>query len=175
MNAGRQLNFLSYPPSISVSSNLPSHTQHQSLLLVPRTVLPYQSPLNLPNTHQTPPNKYLANPRPTRGAAPPFIRPLRKTSTQTNIMCWADQCGSCKKMTWAGCGKHIDNALKDVNLSNRCPGWSAGKSDAFRQHSQLPDRRQGQAGRPEEIARVVNPSLTPPPQANVRFPTARLW
>lgn len=127
MNAGRQLNFLSYPPSISVSSNLPSHTQHQSLLLVPRTVLPYQSPLNLPNTHQTPPNKYLANPRPTRGAAPPFIRPLRKTSTQTNIMCWADQCGSCKKMTWAGCGKHIDNALKDVNLSNRCPGWSAGK------------------------------------------------
>lgn len=36
-------------------------------------------------------------------------------------MCWKDKC-NCGKWTWAGCGKHIDNALKGIAEEDRCKG-----------------------------------------------------
>ncbi len=35
-------------------------------------------------------------------------------------MCQKVKCGTCKKWTWAGCGKHIEQALKDVPVEQRC-------------------------------------------------------
>mmetsp|Transcript_14345 Transcript_14345/g.25798 ORF Transcript_14345/g.25798 Transcript_14345/m.25798 type:complete len:155 (+) Transcript_14345:237-701(+) len=41
-------------------------------------------------------------------------------------MCVADDCNWCHKVTWAGCGLHIDKALKNVPLEERCAGWKTG-------------------------------------------------
>mmetsp|Transcript_8479 Transcript_8479/g.11658 ORF Transcript_8479/g.11658 Transcript_8479/m.11658 type:complete len:146 (+) Transcript_8479:136-573(+) len=41
-------------------------------------------------------------------------------------MCWKDKCLWCAKITWAGCGLHITNALKDVAMEDRCKGWEFG-------------------------------------------------
>ena len=35
-------------------------------------------------------------------------------------MCQRVQCDKCGKPTWAGCGQHIEEALKGVPLSQRC-------------------------------------------------------
>lgn len=35
-------------------------------------------------------------------------------------MCQKVICSSCKKYTWTGCGKHIEQALKDVPMNQRC-------------------------------------------------------
>ncbi|MGO1228636.1 MAG: hypothetical protein ACTIMA_09465 [Brachybacterium tyrofermentans] len=37
-------------------------------------------------------------------------------------MCRATTCRTCGKTTWAGCGQHVDQVMKDVPASNRCPG-----------------------------------------------------
>lgn len=42
-------------------------------------------------------------------------------------MCWKDTCATCGKFTWAGWGLHIDNALREVDEQDRCPGWRTGK------------------------------------------------
>eukprot|EP01032_Pedospumella_encystans_P021083 gene21083-23925_t len=42
-------------------------------------------------------------------------------------MCRKVTCKSCGKLTWAGCGMHIDSALKGVALEDRCEGWETGK------------------------------------------------
>mmetsp|Transcript_21551 Transcript_21551/g.43273 ORF Transcript_21551/g.43273 Transcript_21551/m.43273 type:complete len:170 (+) Transcript_21551:65-574(+) len=41
-------------------------------------------------------------------------------------MCWADLCQHCKKMTWAGCGLHIDEAMANTPMKERCAGWETG-------------------------------------------------
>jgi hypothetical protein len=35
-------------------------------------------------------------------------------------MCRKVECQNCKKPTWAGCGQHIEQALKDVPVNERC-------------------------------------------------------
>ncbi len=42
-------------------------------------------------------------------------------------MCRKVTCDSCSKATWAGCGMHIDSALKGVAEEERCEGWKTGK------------------------------------------------
>lgn len=35
-------------------------------------------------------------------------------------MCMKIDCDQCEKPTWKGCGKHIEQALKDVPVDERC-------------------------------------------------------
>lgn len=35
-------------------------------------------------------------------------------------MCMKTECDKCEKPTWKGCGKHIEQALKDVPVDERC-------------------------------------------------------
>mmetsp|Transcript_21229 Transcript_21229/g.36247 ORF Transcript_21229/g.36247 Transcript_21229/m.36247 type:complete len:99 (-) Transcript_21229:142-438(-) len=42
-------------------------------------------------------------------------------------MCWKDDCKTCGKATWAGCGLHIDSALRGISEEARCPGWKTGR------------------------------------------------
>jgi len=42
-------------------------------------------------------------------------------------MCMQDACAGCSKPTWAGCGQHIEHALKGVAVDARCPGWKTGE------------------------------------------------
>jgi len=42
-------------------------------------------------------------------------------------MCWKEECSTCKKWSWGGCGKHIDNAMNGIDMADRCLGWQKGK------------------------------------------------
>jgi hypothetical protein len=35
-------------------------------------------------------------------------------------MCQAVKCNTCGKTTWAGCGNHVDQVMKNVPASDRC-------------------------------------------------------
>ncbi|MDR0782264.1 MAG: hypothetical protein LBE83_00670 [Propionibacteriaceae bacterium] len=37
-------------------------------------------------------------------------------------MCQAVKCRKCGKITWSGCGQHVDQVLRGVPKSERCPG-----------------------------------------------------
>ncbi|CAM2821951.1 hypothetical protein SAXI111661_03305 [Saccharomonospora xinjiangensis] len=37
-------------------------------------------------------------------------------------MCRPVTCRKCGKTTWAGCGQHVDQVLRDVPKSQRCQG-----------------------------------------------------
>lgn len=37
-------------------------------------------------------------------------------------MCRPVACKTCGKTTWAGCGLHVEEALRGVPTSQRCPG-----------------------------------------------------
>jgi hypothetical protein len=37
-------------------------------------------------------------------------------------MCQPATCSTCGKVTWQGCGLHIEEALAGVPEENRCPG-----------------------------------------------------
>ncbi len=37
-------------------------------------------------------------------------------------MCRAVTCRKCGKTTWAGCGQHVDEVMRGVPKSERCPG-----------------------------------------------------
>jgi len=37
-------------------------------------------------------------------------------------MCRAVTCRQCGKVTWAGCGQHVDQVMAGVPKSRRCPG-----------------------------------------------------
>jgi hypothetical protein len=43
-------------------------------------------------------------------------------------MCRAVTCKTCGKATWAGCGRHVDQALAGVPHSERCPGHPKGET-----------------------------------------------
>jgi hypothetical protein len=49
-------------------------------------------------------------------------------------MCRAVRCGICGKVTWAGCGDHVEQALVGVPAEERCPGhesaWVSERSRA---------------------------------------------
>ena len=49
-------------------------------------------------------------------------------------MCWADECKGCGKQTWAGCGKHIDSALKGIAEEARCDWQPAGRRAPIMMH-----------------------------------------
>ncbi|HEY8911978.1 hypothetical protein [Lacisediminihabitans sp.] len=37
-------------------------------------------------------------------------------------MCQAVTCSECGKVTWAGCGQHVDEVMRNVPIAERCPG-----------------------------------------------------
>ena len=37
-------------------------------------------------------------------------------------MCRAVTCRVCGKTTWAGCGQHVDQVMKNVPRGQQCPG-----------------------------------------------------
>ena len=37
-------------------------------------------------------------------------------------MCRPATCKTCGKTTWAGCGQHVDQVMKNVPPARRCPG-----------------------------------------------------
>jgi hypothetical protein len=40
-------------------------------------------------------------------------------------MCRATTCNTCGKTTWAGCGQHVDQVMRNVPAGERCPGHSS--------------------------------------------------
>ncbi len=46
-------------------------------------------------------------------------------------MCRAVTCRKCGKTTWAGCGQHVDQVLRGVPRSERCPGHENEPSTGF--------------------------------------------
>lgn len=37
-------------------------------------------------------------------------------------MCQQATCKTCGKVTWRGCGQHVDQVMRGVPASRRCPG-----------------------------------------------------
>lgn len=37
-------------------------------------------------------------------------------------MCRAVRCKACGKVTWSGCGQHVDQVLRTVARADRCEG-----------------------------------------------------
>ena len=35
-------------------------------------------------------------------------------------MCWQGTCKTCRKITWGGCGRHVDSVMKNVPMEQRC-------------------------------------------------------
>lgn len=46
-------------------------------------------------------------------------------------MCQAVTCRKCGKTTWAGCGQHVDEVMRKVPASQRCPGHPGSSSGGF--------------------------------------------
>jgi len=46
-------------------------------------------------------------------------------------MCRAISCPKCGKMTWIGCGAHIEQALCRYSIEERCKSWQTGKCTAI--------------------------------------------
>ena len=40
-------------------------------------------------------------------------------------MCRPAGCKTCGKTTWAGCGQHVDQVMRNVPADQRCPGHVA--------------------------------------------------
>ncbi|KAH8822855.1 hypothetical protein DL96DRAFT_1619541 [Flagelloscypha sp. PMI_526] len=47
---------------------------------------------------------------------------VSSASPVPNNMCYKVECKTCKKATWAGCGRHIEQALAGVAEEDRCQG-----------------------------------------------------
>ena len=47
---------------------------------------------------------------------------LALSLTKELPMCHAKTCKTCGKTTWAGCGQHVDQVMRGVPKSQRCPG-----------------------------------------------------
>ena len=46
-------------------------------------------------------------------------------------MCRPVTCRTCGKTTWAGCGQHVAEVMRDVPTSDRCPGHEKEPSTGF--------------------------------------------
>ena len=44
-------------------------------------------------------------------------------------MCRPANCRTCGKTTWAGCGDHVDQVMRGVPTSDRCPGHAGEQHD----------------------------------------------
>ncbi|MFO0594012.1 MAG: hypothetical protein U0228_01875 [Myxococcaceae bacterium] len=53
-------------------------------------------------------------------------------------MCSRVQCPTCHKPTWAGCGRHIEQALAGVPHDQRCSCREAAQKAPTAQQSQVP-------------------------------------
>jgi hypothetical protein len=47
---------------------------------------------------------------------------INKLDEERRTMCHKTTCRKCQKPTWAGCGNHIEIALKGIPKSQRCQG-----------------------------------------------------
>ena len=54
-------------------------------------------------------------------------------------MCKKIACETCSKPTWKGCGQHIDAALADVEVKDRCLGWKSGKCASGFRRQKVPN------------------------------------
>jgi hypothetical protein len=43
-------------------------------------------------------------------------------------MCRPATCRTCGKTTWAGCGQHVDQVMRNVPPAQRCDGHETGES-----------------------------------------------
>ena len=43
-------------------------------------------------------------------------------------MCRPATCRTCGKTTWAGCGQHVDQVMRNVPAAQRCAGHDKGES-----------------------------------------------
>lgn len=43
-------------------------------------------------------------------------------------MCRTTTCRTCGKTTWAGCGQHVDQVMRPVPSTQRCPGHQEQRS-----------------------------------------------
>lgn len=46
-------------------------------------------------------------------------------------MCHTVRCRKCNKTTWAGCGRHVDQAMARVPRADRCAGHPREESPSF--------------------------------------------
>jgi hypothetical protein len=46
-------------------------------------------------------------------------------------MCHPATCRTCGKATWAGCGQHADQVMRNVPKDQRCPGHEKEASRGF--------------------------------------------
>lgn len=46
-------------------------------------------------------------------------------------MCRATTCRKCGKTTWAGCGQHVDQVMRNVPKAQRCGGHAKEPSVGF--------------------------------------------
>lgn len=45
-------------------------------------------------------------------------------------MCKAVVCKKCQKTTWAGCGEHVDEVMRDVPRAQQCVCAQQGSADS---------------------------------------------
>jgi hypothetical protein len=45
-------------------------------------------------------------------------------------MCYRKRCDICNKLTYGGCGKHVEQVLGDVPVDQRCQGHSKEEDDS---------------------------------------------
>lgn len=46
-------------------------------------------------------------------------------------MCHAVTCRKCGKTTWSGCGRHVEQVMRGVAKSERCPGHEKERGGGF--------------------------------------------
>lgn len=46
-------------------------------------------------------------------------------------MCRQVTCKTCGKKAWAGCGQHVEEALRGVQAADRCPGHEKERGTGF--------------------------------------------
>ena len=46
-------------------------------------------------------------------------------------MCQAVTCRTCGKLTWAGCGQHVDQVMRGTPQSQRCQGHAKEPRQGF--------------------------------------------
>lgn len=53
-----------------------------------------------------------------------YIDPTKMaTTSDVGVLvnaCFQVQCDKCGKMTWKGCGRHVDSVMKDVKEEDKC-------------------------------------------------------
>lgn len=62
----------------------------------------------------------------------------RLKAREIAIMCMKTSCRECGKPTWAGCGRHIESALRGIPEADRCPGWKSGRCPGKTESAYVP-------------------------------------